>query len=112
MAEEEVADDDAAAKLKIPAYKPSHIKIKIDLNINIGCPKLKLYDRPNGSRDEVIVKKFDDITEHMRFLTKNKLIIHMSRLYSTKNKSGSDKRRYGIRLKLVATERTNKPEKA
>ena len=85
-AEEEVADDDDEARRKIPAYKPPYIKIKIDLVINIGCPKLKFHDRSNGTRAEVIVKKFVDTTEHMRFLTKNRLIVYMNRLYSMKTK--------------------------
>ncbi len=57
------------------------------------------------------MSSFKDLTEHIRFMAKHRMVIHMNRLYSMKNQAGGDKRRYGLALKLAAMECTCKTRK-
>ena len=104
-------DTNDTNKLISRAYKPPYVKLKIDLDYNTDCPKLKLYDKTNDSRNNVVVENFKDTTDHMKYLTKHRFIIHINRLYSMKCQGSSDKRKYAIGLKIIAVECTNKPQK-
>ena len=92
-------------------YRPPYIKVKIDLDYESGRPTCKVIDKSSGDRDNVKVNNFKDQTDHIRFMTKHRMVIHMNRLYSMKNQAGGEKRRYGIDLKLAAMECTNKTRK-
>lgn len=93
------------------AYRPPYIKIKIDLDFNSGKPTCRVFDKSNGEKKEIAVESLKDLTEHMRFLTKHRFVIHVQRLYSMKTQAGGEKRKYGIGLKLAAVECTNKIKK-
>ena len=64
-----------------------------------------------GDRGTVQLNSLKDLPEHIRFMTKHRMVIHINRLYSMKNQAGGEKRRYGIALKLAAMECTNKTKK-
>ncbi len=85
--------------------------MKIDLDFESGRPTCRVIDKSSGERDAVKVNGFKDLTEHIRFMTKHRMVIHMSRLYSRKNQAGCEKRRYGIALKLAAAECATKTRK-
>ena len=43
-------------------------------------------------------------------MTKHRMIIEVQKLYAMKTTSGGDKRKYGVTVKLVAAECTNRGE--
>ena len=87
-------------------YRPPYIKLKIDLNFATNCPVINLYNKEDGVRKLVTVEKLDDITEHLKYLTKARFIINIDRLYLMKIQNG-DKKKYGICIKIVAAECEN-----
>ena len=90
-------------------YRPPYTKVKLDLSYGTEKPTFKLYDTSSGEgRKEVELKSFDDVLQHMRFLTKHRMVIHFSKLYALKTASGSEKRKYGIILKVFGVECMNK----
>ena len=91
------------------AYKPPYIKLKIDLDNTTGNPSIKLYNKSETGRDlgehsslehavrrEVVaIDKFKDITDHMKYLTKVRLVIVIHRLYVMKTQIADKKIRRG-----------------
>ena len=67
--------------------------MKIDLDYESGRPTCKVIDKSSGDRDNVKVNNFKDLAEHIRLMTKHRMVIHMNRLYSMKNQAGGEKRR-------------------
>ena len=43
-------------KINEPSYNPPDAKLKIDLDFVTGCPKVKLYDKSNGTRGIINVE--------------------------------------------------------
>ena len=95
-------------------YRPPYAKVKLDLSYEKEEPIFKLFNKdPDGKNQEVELKTFNDVLEHMRYMSKHRLAIHFSKMYAMKTASGSDKRRYGIVLKATAVECINKtPQRA
>ena len=89
-------------------YRPPFTKVKLDLAHDTEQPNFKIIDRSDGGKQEVLLKSFSDILQHMRFLTKHRMIVHFSKMYAMKTASGNEKRKYGIVLKATAVECTNK----
>ncbi len=73
-------------------YRPPYIKVKIDLDYVSGRPTCKVIDKSSGERDAVKLNGFRDLTDHIRFMTKHRMVIHMNRLYAMKNQAGGEKR--------------------
>ncbi len=92
-------------------YRPSYIKVKIDLDYVSGRPTCRVIDKSNGDREDIKVENFKELTDHIKFMSKHRMVIHINRIYSMKNQNGGDKRKYGIALKLAAMECTNKTRK-
>ncbi len=90
------------------AYKPPYIKLKIDIDHKTGQPTCRVFDKSNGVRDEIKPKNLDDLTNHMKFMSKHRFIIHVCKLFTMKKFTDKEKRIYGICLKLAAVECTNK----
>ncbi len=101
-------DDEEMVLDKAAPYRPPYLKIKIDIDYKTNRPTPRLFDRSNGDRVEVKPETFAELTDHMRFMTKHRLVIHLCRLYCMKSAAGNEKRPYGIILKLAAAECTNK----
>ncbi len=89
-------------------YRPPYIKVKIDLDFESGRRTCKVIDKSNGNRDTIQLNSFKDLTDHIKFMSKHRMVLHINRLYSMKNQAGGEKRRYGIALKLAAMECSNK----
>jgi hypothetical protein len=89
-------------------YRPPFTKVKLDLVHDTEQPNFKIIDRSDGGKQEVRLTSFGDVLQHMRFLTKHRMIVHFSKMYAMKTASGSEKRKYGIVLKATAVECTNK----
>jgi hypothetical protein len=85
-------------------YRPPYTKVKLDLFHDTEKPNFRLFDKSSGQRQEVPLTSFNDVLQHMRFMSKHRMVIHFSKLYAMKTSSGSDKRKYGIVLKATAVE--------
>ena len=79
-------------------YRPPYIKLKIDLNFATNCPVINLYNKVDGVRNFVSVEKLNDITDHLKYLTKVRFIINIDRLYLMTIQNG-DKKNTGYVLK-------------
>jgi len=106
-AEEEEEEAGRSASERV-YYRPPYTKVKLDLAYDTEEPRFRLFDKSTGERKEVALKTFDDILQHMRYLTKHRMAIHFSKLYAMKTASGNEKRKYGIILKAFAVECSNK----
>jgi hypothetical protein len=104
--EEEVKEN---AKV-LSSYRPPYAKIKLMLsNSESETPLFRLFDRKeDGTKTEIPLESFSDAIKHMRYMTKHRMIIEVQKLYAMKTSSGNDKRKYGVTVKLVAAECTNK----
>ena len=100
-------DEEAVIEQKI-YYRPPYTKVKLDLVHDTEKPNFRIIDRSAGSKEEVVLRSFSDILQHMRFLSKHRMIIHFSKMYAMETASGNEKRKYGIVLKARAVECTNK----
>lgn len=107
-AEDEMADEEGNAKKSF--YRPPYAKIKLMLSNNEDeVPLFRLFDRKDDCPpEEITLCSFCDVTKHMRYLTKHRTIFELQKIYAMKNGSGGDKRKYGLSLKMVAVECTNK----
>ena len=92
------------------AYKPPYIKLKIDIDNTTDRPSIKLYNKSENGREVVVVDKFKDITDHMKYLTKVRFVVSIHRLHVVKTQI-ADKKRYGICIKIIAAECENKAKK-
>jgi len=106
-------EDDKADEGK-SSYRPPYAKVKLVLsNSDDEMPLFRLFERKaDGFKDEIPLLCFGDVTQHMRFLTKHRMILEVQKVYAMKTAAGSEKRKYGVNIKLVAAECTNKPERS
>ena len=90
-------------------YRPPYTKVKLDLAYETDEPRFRLFEKQqDGKKTEIQLNTFDDILQHMRYMTKHRMVIQVSRMYAMKTSSGSEKKKYGIILKVYAVECTNK----
>ena len=77
-------------------------------NIEPELQSFRLIDKKNdGTKEEITLHSFSDVTANMRYMTKHRMIIEA---HAMKTTSGGDKRKYGVIVKLVAAECTNRGE--
>lgn len=92
-------------------YRPPYMKVKLPLSYDDDVPTFRLVNKkPNGEREELALTDFGDVVKHMKFLTKHRMILEIHKLYAMKTSSGKDKRKYGLTVKLLLAECTNKNE--
>ena len=110
--EEEEVTDKSSTKAVKDYYRPPYTKVKLMLsNSETELPLFRLIDKKNdGTKEEIPLNSFSDATVHMRYMTKHRMIIEVQKLYAMKTTSGGEKRKYGITVKLVAAECTNRGE--
>ena len=110
--EEEEVTDKSSTKAVKDYYRPPYTKVKLMLsNSETELPLFRLIDKKNdGTTEEIPLNSFSDVTVHMRCMTKHRMIIEAQKLYAMKTTSGGEKRKYGITVKLVAAECTNRGE--
>ena len=91
------------------AYKAPCLKIKIDLDYNNNIPKPLLFgkDVVNNTRNTADINSIDDIHDYLKFLSKNRFIIEMQRIYASKSNNINGKRHYGVILKMICVECVN-----
>ena len=88
-----------------PVYRPPFIKFKLDLEYNsTNKLKVKLFERFEGERTKIEITSFDDLLHHVKFLSKLRFIISFAKIYAMKTKNGSEKKKYGIVLKITHIE--------
>lgn len=93
-------------------YRPPYTKVKLMLSSSEQeLPLFRLIDKKaDGTKQELELNSFSDVTAHVRYVTKHRVIIELQKLYAMKTNSGGEKRKYGITVKLVAAECTNRGE--
>ena len=108
--EEEEVNDLATFGTKA-YYRPPYAKIKLPLN-DSETPLFRLINKrvEDGTAQEIPLLSFSDVTKHMRYMTKHRMIIEVQKLYAMKTNSGGDKRKYGVTVRLVAAECSNRAE--
>ena len=79
--EPEVSEEDLSdVERQSVIYKPPYIKLKIDIDSVTGLPSISLYDKVEDVRSVVIIEKLKDLTDHITYLTKVRLVIVIHRL--------------------------------
>ena len=109
--EEEDVNDMSRPKAMQEYYRPPYAKIKLPMN-DSEIPLFRLLDKKDdgGVTQEIPLNNFSDVTKHMRYMTKHRMIIDVQKLYAMKTSPGGDKRKYGVTVRLVAAECTNRAE--
>ena len=69
-----------------------------------------VFDKKDGVRTEVVLNSFKESLQFIRYMTKHRMVINFSKLYALKTSSGNEKKKYGVILKAIAIECTNKTE--
>ena len=111
--EEEDVNDMSSTKAVKEYYRPPYAKVKLPMN-DSETPLFRLLDKKDddGTTQEIPLNNFSDVTKHVRYMTKHRMIIEVQKLYALKTASGGDKRKYGVTVRLVAVECTNRAEAA
>lgn len=103
----EVSDEELLSK----AYRPPYMKVKLPLSYDGDIPSFRLVNKKlSGEKTVVDLMDFSDVVKHMRFLTKHRMILEFQKLYAMKTSSGKEKRKYGLTVKLLLVECTNREE--
>ena len=89
-------------------FRPPYAKFKLELAYDDDSPTFKVFDKKDGVRTEVVLNSFKESLQFIRYMTKHRMVINFSKLYAMKTSSGNEKKKYGITLKAVAIECSNK----
>ena len=95
-----------------PYYRPPYSKFKIDLEYctdpdnQTNKPMFALFERKNGKREKIDMASFEDMLDYIKYRNKLRFVISFSKLYAMKTSNGSDKKKYGITLKINCVEVT------
>ena len=89
-------------------FRPPYAKFKLDLAYDDDSPAFKVFDKKDGVRTEVALNEFKEALQYIRYMTKHRMVINFSKLYAMKTSSGNEKKKYGITLKALAIECSNK----
>ncbi len=89
-------------------FRPPYAKFKLELAYDDDTPAFKVFDKKEGVRTEVALNSFKEALQHIRYMTKHRMVINFSKLYAMKTSSGNEKKKYGIVLKATAIECSNK----
>jgi hypothetical protein len=100
----EMDDDEEPDKY----YRPPYTKVKLELAYDTEKPLFRLFDKTPTKRQEVVLSNFEEALDYMRYMTKHRMVIVFHKLYAMKTTAGNEKRKYGIILKAVAVECSNK----
>ena len=89
-------------------FQPPYAIFNLDLAYSDESPSFKVYDKKDGVRTEVALNSFEEALQHIRYMTKRRLVINFSMLYAMKTSSGNEKKKYGFVLKATAIECSTK----
>jgi hypothetical protein len=116
---EEDPDEPILTKDGQPAYRPPFTKIKLELEYSAPeeenpstKPTFNLLERTEkmegdkkvATRTKIEMTCFEDMVEHIKYMSKLRFIISFNKIYAMKTKSGSEKKKYGITLKATHVE--------
>ena len=83
-------------------------KFKLELAYDDDTPAFKVFDKKDGVRTEVALNSFKEALQYIRYMTKHRMVMNFSKLYAMKTSSGNENKKYGVVLKAIAIECTNK----
>ena len=89
-------------------FRPPYAKFKLDLAYNDDSPAFRVFEKKDGVRTEVVLDSFKEALQFIRYMTKHRTVINFSKLYAMETSSGNEKKKYGIVLKAIAIECSNK----
>ena len=89
-------------------FRPPYAEFKLELAYDEDSPTFKVFDKKDGVRTEVVLNSFKESLQFIRYMTKHRMVINFSKLYALKTSSGNEKKKYGVVLKAIAIECTNK----
>ena len=89
-------------------FRPPYAKFRLELAYDDDFPTFKVFDKKDGVRTEVVLNSFKESLHFIRYMTKHRIAINFSKLYAMKTSFGNEKKKYGITLKALAIECTNK----
>ena len=77
--EEEEVNDKSSTKALKDYYRPPYTKVKLMLsNSETELPLFRILDKKNdGTKEEILLSSFSDVTIHMRYMTKHRMIIEV-----------------------------------
>ena len=91
-------------------FRPPYAKFKLELAYDDDTPTYQVFDKKDGVRTQVALNSFKESLQFIRYMTKHRMVINFSKLYALKTSSGNEKKKYGVILKAIAIECTNKTE--
>ncbi|MFM7989811.1 MAG: hypothetical protein ACKPKO_61905, partial [Candidatus Fonsibacter sp.] len=89
-------------------FRPPYVKFKLELAYDDDTPAFKVFDKKEGVRTEVELNSCKEALQHIRYMTKHRMVVNFSKLYAMKTSSRNEKTKYGVVLQAIAIERTNK----
>ena len=93
-----------------PYYNPPTAKFKLPIvyepnkETSKNVPEFSVFERDNESRKQVEFTSFEDFEKYVVWQSRLRFIVSFSKLYAMKTKSGNDKKKYGITLKVTCIE--------
>ena len=89
-------------------FRPPYAKFKLDLAYNDDSPAFKVFEKKNVVRTEVVLNSLNEALQTIRYTTTHRMVINFSKLYAMRTSSGNEKKKYGIVLKAIGIECSNK----
>lgn len=94
--------------------RPDYMKAKIPLDYNTEKVLVDVFQKnkegteaweADGSHTDIVVDSLDDLRKHAGFMRKNKYVLHVSKLWASKQPAnGQNTRMFGVTLKLRRVE--------
>ena len=85
-------------------FRPPYAKFKLEPAYNDESPVFRIFERKHGVRTEVVLNSFTEALQHIRYMTKHRMVINVSKLYAMQTSSGNT----NDILEATAIERSNK----
>jgi len=91
-------------------YNPPYMKIKLHLDNLTNKPNFSAFSLKDGKREKIELNSFEDVLQHFKYMSKHRFVVRFQKMYAMKTAmGGSNKKKYGIVLKLMCAECANKP---
>ncbi|MFM7986362.1 MAG: hypothetical protein ACKPKO_44330, partial [Candidatus Fonsibacter sp.] len=91
------------------SYFPTSLRqVQIGAGVRRRIPTFTVFDKKDRFRTEVALNSFKEALQYIRYMTKHRMVINFSQLYAMKTSSGTEKKKYGVVLKAIAIECSNK----
>ena len=72
--------------INIKMYKPPCLKLRVDIDYNTKAPNVVIFDRDDSSstRNRIEPSQVDELHNHIKYLSKVRLIVEINRVYALK----------------------------